>query len=127
MPVVDRWTEFLGELDMSVDAALGLMSSDIERLAKQIAPVKTGELYASGSQQRVGTNHWIVSFGDEGPSEHYAAYQEAGERADGTYQVHNYTKPGTGAHFLAIAGDNVALQAPGAFATSMAPIGRGLL
>lgn len=29
----------------------------------------------------------------------YAQYQEAGERADGSHKVKNYTTPGTGPHF----------------------------
>lgn len=40
------------------------MMTDILRLARQNAPVKTGALRNSGRFQQVGTTHWQITFGN---------------------------------------------------------------
>jgi hypothetical protein len=40
------------------------MMTDILRMARQNAPVKTGALRNSGRFQQVGNNHWQITFGN---------------------------------------------------------------
>lgn len=40
------------------------MMTDILRMARQNAPVKTGALRNSGRFQQVGTTHWQITFGN---------------------------------------------------------------
>jgi hypothetical protein len=103
------------------------MAADIERLSKMIAPVLQGHLYAGVRHYQLRPLHWRVDYGSDSLSSKYALYQEMGERRDGSHTVMNYTKPGTGAHFLEIAGSNVAANAPGAFRGASAAIGHGIL
>jgi hypothetical protein len=100
VPVIDKWLPFLEERDAELDMALALMAADIERLAKQKAPVKIGELVSSIQHVRAGLMHFQIWAGYQGPAMAYAAYQEYGQRRDGSHVVRNYTKAGTGKNYL---------------------------
>lgn len=127
MSVVDNWNEFTEKAYILNDTALASMAADIERLSKLIAPVLQGHLYASVRHYRIRSLHWRIDYGSDSLSSKYAFYQEEGARRDGSRPVTNYTKPGTGSHFLAIAGNNVSNNAPGTFKGANAPIGYGIL
>lgn len=100
--ITDNWLAFFSQSDAVIDLALGNMTIDIERIAKQRVPVNKARLLQSGRGQRIGPKNFQVSFNTE-----YAAYQEAGQRSDGSRIVHNYSKPGTGRHFLRGAGETI--------------------
>jgi hypothetical protein len=127
MPIKNNMPIFVGTTTQNGELALAMMAADIERLAKMTAPVRTGALYQSIRNMRIAPGHWRVTVGDDSTSNKYAAYQEFGQRRDGSYVVRRYTKSGTGDHFLENAGANVAMHAPGTFRTVMATKGRGLL
>lgn len=90
-------------------AAIQLMGSKILSLAQMKVPkAQTKKLWGSAKIQTSGKDEVKISFG--GGSVAYAAYQERGHRFDGSRQVHNYTTPGTGAHYLEESGKQVAKE-----------------
>lgn len=115
--VTDRWPELYDKIMIAEDAALGMMAMDIERIAKQRVPVDQGLLLKSGGHARKGMAHFVVTFDKE-----YALYQEMGVRADGSHEVKNYTKSGTGAHYLGDAGKLIVSQAPAYFRATQAAV-----
>lgn len=125
--ITDNWDGFENLVSDASDDALRRMAADIERLSKMTAPHLTGALYSSVKHYKVKPLHWRISYGENSTAERYAVYQEFGARRDGSREVKNYSKPGTGAHFLENAGANVALYAPGTFKGAQAILGRGLL
>lgn len=78
-----------------IDAGLGMMADDIEKMAAFKVPVDTGKLARYIKKFRVSWNHWKVTVNLD-----YAEYQERGARADGSRPVRNYSRPGSGPHFL---------------------------
>lgn len=58
--LVTRW---LPSTEASLDKAVLEMATDIDRVAKQLAPKQTGALKKSGRIERVGNAHYIISFG----------------------------------------------------------------
>jgi len=78
-----------------VDAGLGMMANDIEMIAAFKVPVDTGKLARYIRKFRVSAKQWKVTVNLP-----YAEYQERGMAADGSRVVKNYSRPGSGAHFL---------------------------
>lgn len=89
------WASVKPKIDDALDKAMQLMASDIERLAKQKVPVNKGYLLSQGRSTRVDKFKYTIEFNTD-----YAFYQEFGAREDGSHQVKNYTKSGTGKNYL---------------------------
>lgn len=107
MPVLDMWAPFLLKKSLAEDSALEAMAADIERLSKTVVPVKTGFLRSRGGHTRDGVKRFIVFY-----IAPYAAYQEFGQRSDGSHAVRNYTTGGTDKMFLQNSAKKVVDQAP---------------
>lgn len=107
--IIDKMVEFAVKNTDAMDRALGKMSVDIERMAKQQVPVSAtkamkrsagaratrggGHLQSSGRTTRMGLLSFAVIFNKE-----YAAFQEWG--GDGKRVVKNYSTPGTKKFYL---------------------------
>lgn len=96
--------DFEREVKQRTTLALKQAAEDIRLLAGMDVPVKSNELRQSGKSEMVTPTHSRASYGTTSSTSDYAAYQERGSRADGSYRVRKYTKAGTGAHFLEKAG-----------------------
>lgn len=112
--IIDKMVEFATQNTDAMDRALGKMSADIERMAKQQVPVSAtkamkraagsrvtrggGHLQSSGRTTRLGILSFAVIFNKE-----YAAYQEWG--GDGKRVVRKYSTPGTKKFYLRDPGD----------------------
>lgn len=103
--IKDNSEQFIQKVEDVMDTAMSRMIQDIATVAKIKAPFKHGDLTKEIKPERVAKFKYIVLVNLE-----YAAYQEKGERADGTHKIRKYTTPGTGAHFLENAGDQVVEQ-----------------
>lgn len=86
-------------IDDAFSKVLTKIGYDIVGYAKPIVPYKVGDLSRSlsVSEPRKVNGKTEVSVGSNLP---YAAYQEFGQRKDGSHKVVNYSKPGTGKEFL---------------------------
>lgn len=105
--VESKIPQFRMNTKQAADLMLAKMRNDAFVLSKAKVPVgETGDLSASGKQERVKMLHHRVSYG-ETLSDPYAPYQERGSRKDGSYKVRNYTTAGTGKDFLKNAANNV--------------------
>lgn len=106
MPVkiVDNIMRFARNNADAMDRALGNMSIDIERLAKMTVPFKQGPLRSSGHGIRTALLKHKVVFEKE-----YARFQEFG--GDARRRVRHYSRPGSKAHYLKDAGDEVTKKA----------------
>lgn len=100
MKIVDQMKRFIQLNEDAVDRALNRMAIDVERLSKERAPVLHGQLWASGHHLRKGRLNYVMIFDKE-----YARYQEFG--GDGRRKIKNYTKAGTGAHYLRDSGNTI--------------------
>ncbi len=107
MSVIDMWTPFLLKKDLAIDSAIEAMAADIERTSKQVVPVNKGYLRSRGGHTRDGLHRFIIFY-----IAPYAAYQEFGQRADGSHQVRNYTTGGTGKFYLQGSAKKIVDQAP---------------
>ena len=90
----DQW---LKVFKTNIDSSLGAMADSIKFKAKMTAPYKSGNLSDSGRVEGKNLKREII-FGGNGIM--YGAYQERGERIDGSHKVKNYTTPGTDKHYL---------------------------
>lgn len=62
LKVTAEWARKLSTQQLNKGGAR--MMTDILRLARQNAPVKTGALRNSGRFQQVGNTHWQITFGN---------------------------------------------------------------
>lgn len=62
LKVTSAWARKLSPQQLNKGGAR--MMTDILRLARQNAPVKTGALRNSGRFQQVGNTHWQITFGN---------------------------------------------------------------
>jgi len=62
LKVTASWTRKLSTQQLNKGGAR--MMTDILRMARQNAPVKTGALRNSGRFQQVGNTHWQITFGN---------------------------------------------------------------
>lgn len=62
LKVTSEWARKLSPGQLNKGGAR--MMTDILRMARQNAPVKTGALRNSGRFQQVGTTHWRITFGN---------------------------------------------------------------
>lgn len=108
--VDDHILEWAAKQARRDDIALGAAAQDIEMIAAYNVPVDTGNLAKHIKKRRRTGRHWRVEV-----NESYAAYQERGMRADGSHIVRRYSRPGSGAHYLANAGNVVAKRFSGYF------------
>lgn len=95
---------FMRKNDAFIDMVQGHMAMDIEVNLKSRAgmPVKTGAMKSETRHFRSPNGGFRVEI-----DKSYAAYQEAGMRADGSHRVKNYTTAGTGKGFFKKAIDMV--------------------
>lgn len=107
MSVINNWTPFLLKKDLANLAALETMAADIERTSKQVVPAKQGYLRSRGGHTQDGAMRFIIFY-----IAAYAAYQEFGQRADGTHVVKIYTTGGTGKNYLRGSARKIVDQAP---------------
>lgn len=100
--VHDSSAKLLKETEQNVKSALKAMADATLQRAQVLAPMKSGELRATGVIEP-GEDGYTqkVQFGNGIP---YARYQEFGDPG------WNYTTPGTGPHYLKQAGDAVAKE-----------------
>ncbi len=105
--VTNHLPEFERELVERTGLALKQAAEDIRLVAGMDVPVKSNELRQSGTSELVAPTHSRASYGTTSDTSDYAEYQERGMRADGSHRVRNYTKAGTGAHFLEKAGHKI--------------------
>lgn len=102
LKITDRSAAFLRKTDNILDVVLNTAAIDIERMAKVKVPFMHGQLRSSISHFRRAPLKYAVIANKE-----YAAYQEHGERRDGSHVVRNYSKAGTGKEFLSGSGRTV--------------------
>lgn len=108
----DHSAAFANKNEFAMEAALAHMAQDIEIMAKsRLVPVKHGHLKASGHSRRVSKGKHEVIFDKE-----YAAKMEF-------VQFKNYTKPGTGPHYLENSSRIVVQRAAHYFANAARSIG----
>lgn len=62
LKITPTWTRKLSTQQLNKGGAR--MMTDILRLARQNAPVKTGALRNSGRFQQIGNTHWQITFGN---------------------------------------------------------------
>lgn len=92
----------LKETELNVKNALKTMADAALQRAQVLAPMKSGELRATGLVESADNGYTQkVQFGNGIP---YARYQEFGDPG------WNYTTSGTGPHYLKQAGDAVAKE-----------------
>ena len=104
--IVNNIMRFVAQSEKACDRALNRMAIDIERLAKQTVPFDKGQLKSSGYHTKVGTLHYRTVFNKE-----YAAYQEFGQRQDGSHVVRRHSHAGKKAHYLGDAGKTIGARA----------------
>ena len=119
----DKSKIFTAMASRAIDGVLASMAMDIEILAKvKKVPVgETSNLQASIVHKKVGPLHYQVNAGDP-LSQSYARAQEFGKGKIKSGKViifRNYTKPGTGAHYLRDSGDTVKKIADVYFASKL--------
>lgn len=102
----DNLMKFVNNNADDMDRALSRMSKDILQISKVRVPFKRGNLQKQGESKKIAKMKHRVVYDEE-----YAAYQERGQRKDGTRRVINYSTPGTGKDFLKGAGQTVGKQA----------------
>lgn len=100
--VVDNSRRFMQVSEDVLDIALGRMAKDIKTKASIRVPFKEGTLQQSGKTEKFGPLKHRVSFNTE-----YAAYQERGQRMDGSHVVSKYSTPGTGRGYLQGAAEDI--------------------
>lgn len=93
--VEDNSEAWLQLTEHRFDVALGMMAQDVEMIAAFKVPTDTGALARYIRKYRISSKRWKVAVNKE-----YAAYQERGARADGSRRVVNYSRAGSGPHFL---------------------------
>jgi hypothetical protein len=86
-----------------MDMAMERMTRDTATLAKVRMPYREGDMTDNTSVERKRTMRYRVLVNVE-----YAAYQERGQRKDGTHKVRKYSTPGTGKDFLKGSGQTIA-------------------
>lgn len=106
--VKDGLSVFAKNNESVMDSALGRMGIDVQRQAQTYVPV---------ARVQGGTLFKEIKYIKKGKMKHrievmlpYAAYQERGERHDGSHKVRRYSTPGTGKHFLLRAGERISSQ-----------------
>lgn len=100
--VNDNTAKFLNQSEKVLDSALSRMSKDMVLITKITIPYLEGDLQEEVKAVRISSLRHKVEVRKE-----YAAYQERGQRLDGSRKVRNYTTPGTGKGFLKKAGKKV--------------------
>jgi hypothetical protein len=97
--IIDRSKAFAKKSATRTDRALFNMAKDIETLAKtKKVPVDKSHLQSKIEHKKMSARHYRVEV--DAP---YARFQEFG--GDNKRRVKNYTKPGTGAHYLRDSGN----------------------
>jgi len=104
--VIDNSRRFMRVNARVLDAALGRMGRDIVQVTKIRIPFKSGDLQKEIEHKKVAKLVHKVIINKE-----YAAYQEKGQRADGSRVVRKYTTPGTGKNALKDGGTTVTKDA----------------
>ncbi len=99
----DNSGAWLKRTERSLEKGLDKITKAILSRAQVRVPLKDGNLKASGEVSGRGLSR-TVSFGK---GMKYGAYQERGERFDGTHKVRRYTTAGTGKRYLKESGDSV--------------------
>lgn len=95
------WLEgFKDRLEQGIEA----MADAVLARARITVPRKYGDLSDTGRVEGNGLEREVI-YGDM--DHRYAAYQERGERIDGSYKVKHYTTPGTGSRYLQNAFESV--------------------
>lgn len=97
-----KFKEYGDGMSKKVDKAMAFMTYQVEKIATPKVPQKTSALMTSAFTTKIAEFQYRFGYNKE-----YAQFQEAGVRADGTHKVSNYSKAGTGAHFLKEASDLV--------------------
>lgn len=101
--VDDKMDKFISKNDLLMDNALNRMARDIRQVALSTVPYKDGDLFNSAEDtKKAKLKYWVI-FNTE-----YAAYQERGQRKDGSRIVRRYTTPGTGRDYLKNGGRQIA-------------------
>lgn len=98
--IVDKMPTFRGSVNIVMDDAVREAARDTLVKAKERAPLQKGGLRSQTEVNKRSQAKYRVSFFAE-----YARYQEFG--GDDKRTVRNYTTPGTGAHYLKNAGDEM--------------------
>lgn len=108
MPVriVDNSKRLLRVSEDVFDNALSRMAKDISLVAKSRVPFRRGNLLKEIRQDRKAPLKHRVVVDSE-----YAAYQERGQRMDGSHRVRKYSTPSTGKNYLKDAGHKITADA----------------
>lgn len=93
----DKSNAWLQVFKINIENAIGAMADSIKSKAQISVPFKSGALHDSARVEGSGMSREII-FGGNGIN--YGAYQERGERFDGTHIVRNYTTIGTNKNYL---------------------------
>jgi hypothetical protein len=90
-------SQFYSKNESFVDMVLGKLAMDVEIALKTTAgmPVDTGNMKSQTRFFKNKQGNWRTEVDTA-----YAAYQEAGMRADGSHRVRNYTTSGTSPGFF---------------------------
>lgn len=104
--ITDNGKRFVAVNRTVMDNALNTMAGDVSNIAKSRVPFKEGDLFKEIRAVRIKILKHQVRVDSD-----YAAYQEAGERKDGSHVVRKYTTPSTGKNFLKGAGERVTSNA----------------
>lgn len=88
------------------------MAEAVLARARITVPRKNGDLSDTGRVEGNGLEREVI-YGDENVP--YAAYQERGERLDGSHKVRHYTTPGTGSRYLQNAFESVLKEGIGSY------------
>ncbi len=101
--IKDNSAGWIHKKERELEKGLNTMAKAILARAQVKVPLKGGALKASGKVTGKSLER-TVSFGS---GLKYGAYQERGERLDGSHKVRRYTTPGTSKHYLKDSGDAV--------------------
>ena len=109
----DVWLKnFEDKLELGLDnMAQAVLARSLITVPRS-ASLTGGSLTNTGRVEGEGLEREVI-YGDE--AHRYAAYQERGERFDGTHKVRNYTTPGTGSKYLLNAFESVLNEGIGSY------------
>lgn len=105
-------TVWLNGFKDKVEQGIEAMAEAVLARSLITVPRKNGDLTNSGRVEGNGLERSVIYGGNEVP---YAAYQERGERLDGSHKVQHYTTPGTGSRYLQNAFESVLKEGIGSY------------
>lgn len=108
----DNSASWLRQFKDKVEFGIEGMAEAVLARSRITVPRKSGDLTETGRVEGKDLEREVI-YGDE--DHRYAAYQERGERFDGTHKVQHYTTPGTGSRYLLNAFESVLNEGIGSY------------